>query len=357
MASLGLHISAGKRCFNTYRQLLHNRHTLLTTIYKPAFEELERASPEYEALARSGKVWENYFKPQNLQPYLAAQSKLKETLMNVDKQKDFLHERQDFLKMITRALVNEYAHQSTAMEGNQLLLGDSVIIGDELNRKFFNDIDNLTSISTSALASLPSANALLSHGDEDQVVEMRNHIVVSRYLTELGLANHGTSGISLSDIKSLSRTMLAGTNAERSYALQWGRRIRPGEFRATPITVKSNRERIFPYPAEVPACMERFIKWRDQTHHLRQLHPVILATHIYVYFCHIHPFPDGNGRVGRCLMADYMIRQGYLPVVFVDMDRKDSLQMVSDAQDGKPEELCMNVAQTQAEMLFTLSLR
>jgi hypothetical protein len=100
------------------------------------------------------------------------------------------------------------------MEGNQLLLGDSVIIEDELNRQFFNDIDNLTSISTSALASLPSANALLSHGDEDQVAEMRNHIVVSRYLTELGPANHGTSGISLSDIKSLQND--AGRDKRRT---------------------------------------------------------------------------------------------------------------------------------------------
>lgn len=52
-----------------------------------------------------------------------------------------------------------------------------------------------------------------------------------------------------------------------------------------------------------------------------------------------------------------MIRQGYVPVVFENMDRKDYLRMVSNAQDGDPKELCGAVAFTQAEMLFTMSLR
>lgn len=52
-----------------------------------------------------------------------------------------------------------------------------------------------------------------------------------------------------------------------------------------------------------------------------------------------------------------MVRQGYMPVVFVNMDREDYLRMVSNAQDGDPEELCEAVALTQAEMLFTISER
>lgn len=103
--------------------------------------------------------------------------------------------------------------------------------------------------------------------------------------------------------------------------------------------------------------MERFVSWRNDCHASSQLHPLILATHLFVYFCHIHPFPDGNGRVGRALMADYIVRQGYLPVVFVDMDRMDYLRMVKNAQGGDPNELCEAVAFTQAEMLFTISTR
>lgn len=56
-------------------------------------------------------------------------------------------------------------------------------------------------------------------------------------------------------------------------------------------------------------------------------------------------------------MADYLIRQGYLPVVFRELEREHYIEMVSDAQDGIPDDLCEAVALTQAEMLFTISLR
>jgi hypothetical protein len=32
-----------------------------------------------------------------------------------------------------------------------------------------------------------------------------------------------------------------------------------------------------------------------------------------------------------------MVRQGYIPVVFQDLNRRDYINMVSDAQEGTPE--------------------
>lgn len=89
----------------------------------------------------------------------------------------------------------------------------------------------------------------------------------------------------------------------------------------------------------------------------KTLHPVILATHLCTYFIHIHPFNDGNGRLCRVLMADYLIRQGYLPVVFTDLVRNEYIQMISDAQDGKPGDLCSAVAQTQLDIMEVISSR
>ena len=357
MSGLKLFMNAGRRYFSS--QQFPTRRALLEAIYSTAFEKVEKNSPEYMALARSGKVWENFFKPQNIEPYLAAQAKLRQILAEADKQKLFFSLRVDLLNSINRALIKEYAHQSTAIEGNPLRLGDSMVIEDELEKQLFANVNDLSGISVQGLAdlTLPSSNTLLPSRDAAQVAELRNHIIVSRYLTEIGIANPGTAGTSLPDIKLLSRVMLAGTGAEDLYAFGWGKRVALGEFRSIPITVKSNPLRIFPYPAEVPACIERFMVWRDLCHASSQLHPLMLATHLFVYFCHIHPFVDGNGRVGRALMADYMIRQGYMPVIYIDMDRKDYLRMVSNAQDGKPEELCESVVLTQAEMLFTISSR
>ena len=41
----------------------------------------------------------------------------------------------------------------------------------------------------------------------------------------------------------------------------------------------------------------------------------------------------------------------------MNMDGKDYLRMVPNAQDGDPEELCAAVVHAHAEMLFTISLR
>jgi Fic family protein len=357
MATFRRFLIAGRRHYSSQQN--PTRLELLKTVYSPAFEKLQKSTPEYTALARSGKVWENFFKPQNIKPYLAAQAKLQDILNCADKHKLFFSKRTDVMKTVTRALVTEYAHQSTAIEGNNLRIGDALDIEDELEKQSSLTLSDLAGMSSQTLAnlSLPAPDALLSSKDPAQVAELRNHIIVSRYLVEIGLANSGTAGISLTDIKQLSRAMLVETASEKLYTHGWGKRIGLGEFRSASIAVRSNPMRIFPYPAEVPACMERFVNWRDDCHASQQLHPLILATHLFVYFCHIHPFPDGNGRVGRALMADYMVRQGYMPVVFMNMDREDYFRMVSNAQDGEPEELCRDVAHTQAEMLFVISQR
>ncbi|MBE3048984.1 Fic family protein [Candidatus Bathyarchaeota archaeon] len=42
----------------------------------------------------------------------------------------------------------------------------------------------------------------------------------------------------------------------------------------------------------------------DIVHKTKSLHPIIAACQLTAYFVHIHPFPDGNGRVSRMLMHD-----------------------------------------------------
>lgn len=72
---------------------------------------------------------------------------------------------------------------------------------------------------------------------------------------------------------------------------------------------------------EVPALMERFIQFRDENIS-SGLHPIIIACRILSTFLHIHPFIDGNGRVGRSIMALYLIRNGYPPIVFQQVPRE-----------------------------------
>ncbi|KFY21166.1 hypothetical protein V491_03112 [Pseudogymnoascus sp. VKM F-3775] len=339
-------------------QATAQRRKLLQSIYQPAFAHLEPGSPEYEALADSGKVWEDYFKPSDMAPWREMQTKLQSTLDSVDKFKPFFKNRPTLRSSVTRSLISDYAHQSTSIEGNPLLPSDSFIIAEGLERELFSRID-FGRVSTQSLSELdlPSATDLLPSKEASQVAELRNHIVVSRYIADAALSNPGTPGVSLSVVKLLAGMMLRGTESERAAKYAWGPRVPLGEFRSAPISVRSNPLRVFPYHREVPACMKRFFEWRDETHVAGQLHPLIFATKMCVYFAHIYPFADGNGRMSRVLMADYLVRQGYLPVVFQSLDRQDYLTMISEAQDSEPEGLCTYVAQTALDMMFTISLR
>jgi len=71
-------------------------------------------------------------------------------------------------------------------------------------------------------------------------------------------------------------------------------------------------------------------------------------------FLHIHPFSDGNGRVGRTIMQDYMMRRGYLPCLMQNLESQDYLTMVSDAQDGRAKAFVSRVLTAQLEMLMTI---
>ncbi|KAI9777955.1 MAG: hypothetical protein M1839_008490 [Geoglossum umbratile] len=334
------------------------RNELSKRIYKP-FAELVPGSPEYIALGHSGRVWEDFHKPFDIEPYLEVQSKVKEQLDTIDAWKAFLVQHR-LKEKLTKALTNEYAHQSTAIEGNPLSIGDSVIIEDNLVKDFFQSLESgcCTSLNLNELAkiSFPHPQSLLPGKDHYQIAEMRNHLIALKSIIDTAFTKPGTARLTLEEIHALSKILLIDTESVELYRLGWGRKTVIGEFRNTPVSVRNNPLRIFPYHVEVPSLMRRFIEWRDRTHASKVLHPIIFATHIFVAFCHIHPFADGNGRVGRTLLADYLVRQGLLPVVFRDLDRMDYLDMVSDVQDRKPEELCLTIITTQLDMLFSICL-
>ena len=50
-------------------------------------------------------------------------------------------------------------------------------------------------------------------------------------------------------------------------------------------------------------------------------HPVVHAAQAHLDFVTIHPFRDGNGRVGRLLMNLLLLRAGY-PIAVVPVERR-----------------------------------
>lgn len=68
-----------------------------------------------------------------------------------------------------------------------------------------------------------------------------------------------------------------------------------------------------PHPRELPMLMEEWVAW---TQHAGQSHPALLRAIIaHVVFEAIHPFADGNGRVGRLLLNLMLMQAGYPPAL------------------------------------------
>ena len=105
----------------------------------------------------------------------------------------------------------------------------------------------------------------------------------------------------------------------------------PGDYRQ--IQVGIEKVDYEPPPAIlVPDLMKDLISWYRAN--AKKTHPFELATLLHTRFELIHPFSDGNGRVGRALMNFILERGGY-PTIYLGLShRKDYLDAIKPADDG-----------------------
>ncbi len=71
---------------------------------------------------------------------------------------------------------------------------------------------------------------------------------------------------------------------------------------------------------DVEKLMKGFIAWCEKSN---KLHPVELAARAHYKFEKIHPFGDGNGRIGRLIIA-YILKQGSFPLLSIEYKRRKS---------------------------------
>lgn len=130
--------------------------------------------------------------------------------------------------------------------------------------------------------------------------EVRNYVLA----LEEGVKVLPKLPLSLRLVKDLHRTLMKGVRGDSAA---------PGEFRRiqnwiggrTPETARY----IPPPPDKLPACLDAWEKYL----HERDLPPLIQAALIHYQFEAIHPFLDGNGRVGRLLITLFLIERQVLP--------------------------------------------
>lgn len=136
----------------------------------------------------------------------------------------------------------------------------------------------------------------------DDLQEVRNYISALDY----GLKRLQSFPLSLQLVKEIHEKLMQGVR---------GSHATPGEFRrvqnwiGSPGCTIDTAKYVPPMPGELMGCLNSFEKFL----HDRTLPPLIHMALCHYQFEAIHPFLDGNGRIGRLLITLLLIERKLLP--------------------------------------------
>jgi len=173
--------------------------------------------------------------------------------------------------------VRREAVQSSRIEGTQANLSDVLL----------NEIDD-------EVPGKPST--------DDDITEVRNYVRALEH------------GITLLDRLPLSLRLVRDLHAHLMAGVRGGNKT-PGQFRTGQNIVgsKGQDEVTAPYvPPPVHEMQEALGLWESYLNQEDGLPALIQCGLMHVQFESIHPFWDGNGRVGRLLITLFLIRRGRL---------------------------------------------
>jgi Fic family protein len=153
----------------------------------------------------------------------------------------------------------------------------------------------------------------------DDVHEVRNYVVALDY----GIDRLRSLPMSLRLVRELHQRLMQGVRGDRAT---------PGEFRRSQNWIgphgstPANAPYVPPPPREM---QEALAAWEVFLHRRDELPDLIQCALMHEHFEAIHPFLDGNGRVGRLLITLFLIERGRLsqPLLylseFIERNRDD----------------------------------
>ena len=125
----------------------------------------------------------------------------------------------------------------------------------------------------------------------------------------------GREPITIELIKEIHAILTSGTYDEKRY-IEKGER--PGEFKKHDYVTGIGE--VGSLPEDVENDMQEMLAAiRD----FEGKDTLKVATYLHVRFEYIHPFADGNGRVGRTLLNYFLMIHDHPPVIVYDEDKKE----------------------------------
>jgi len=209
--------------------------------------------------------------------------------------------KESLMKLVDEAEVPEHVFNSNAIENNTLTL--------EETEKILNQV------------------ALDRYITEREIFEARNLARVAGYISGKASERDMDAGVMLL----LHKMLMANISTEIA-----GRFRQPGEYVRVGTHIAPAPERI---EEMITGMLYDYKAVYDSMNIIKRL------SRLHLTFEHIHPFVDGNGRIGRVIINYLLVREGYVPVniKFVDRQRYYGAfrEFDSDGKTGIMEEILL----------------
>ncbi len=170
---------------------------------------------------------------------------------------------------------------------------------------------------------------------ETELILSKGITVGGKTLTEhLEVVGH-KEAIDYIETLSRSNTVIGEWEIRQIHSLVM-RKIAPAEAeRYRQLDVKAaGTGHVYPPHYQLPERMNELVQWLSAAQ--SEAHPLVFATEAHYRFVSIHPFIDGNGRVGRLLMNLLLLKAGF-PIVTISSRQRlayiESLVQAQQAQD------------------------
>jgi Fic family protein len=163
-------------------------------------------------------------------------------------------------------------------------------------------------------------------------------------------------GFSEADIRELHRIILVEPYHSKAITPDGSptqKLIQLGQYKTQPNHVKTPTGELHRYaePEDVPIMMGELMTWYRSTQGQSQLHPAVIAALFHHRFVNIHPFDDGNGRLGRILMNLILMQHGYPPAIIKLKDRAIYIDALINANTGDYELLINHICESLNDSL------
>lgn len=135
-------------------------------------------------------------------------------------------------------------------------------------------------------------------------------------------------------------------------ARRWQLGERPGEYKRHDYV--TGKEEVGAAPEDVAEEMAELLK---EVRNIRPEDVLTAAAYFHAKFENIHPFADGNGRVGRLAMNYLLVLHGHPPIIIHEEDRRDYYDALQAWDTRQELEALLSFLRAQTEKTWAKQLQ